>query len=100
MEKLFVYGTLMESNVQKKVIGRIIEGEKDSLIGYKKSSIQIEGEIYPIIEKSKNRNDIIFGKVLLVTNEELKELDKYETDAYRRIKVVLVSGEDSWVYTK
>jgi len=99
-EKLFVYGTLQNIEAQKKILGRVLESSGDSLAGYKKTTVNIEGEMYSILKKSRNRFDIVLGKVLEVTEEDLKKLDKYETDAYRRIEVVLSSGKESWVYVK
>ena len=100
MENLFVYGLLKQPEIQKKVIGRVIEGLEDSLKGYKKSQINLDGEIFQILINSKNPCDFVFGEVLEVSEEELKKIDKYETDAYKRRKVVLSSGKESWVYVK
>lgn len=100
MEKLFVYGVLKNPEIQKKVIGRIAEGEESSLSGYKKGLINIEGEIFPILEKTRNRFDFVFGEVIEVSNEELKKIDEYKTDNYKRIKVVLANGEYAWVYVR
>jgi len=99
-ENLFVYGTLINQEIQKEALGKTFEMVDDSLVGWKKSMVQIEGETYPILEKSKNRFDIIFGKVFEITEEDLKKIDKYETDEYRRIQVSLSSGEVAWVYVK
>jgi len=97
---LFVYGTLLKPEIQKKFFGKILEGKEDSVVGFKKSIIVIEGESYSILEKSRNRFDVVFGKVFEITDEDLKKLDEYETDAYRRVEVVLSNGEDAWVYVK
>lgn len=100
MQNLFVYGLLKKPEIQKEVIGRIIKGLDDSIKGYKKSTIEINGEIFPILIKSNSPRDFIFGKVLEVSEEELKKIDEYETDAYKRKKVILLSGKEVWVYVK
>jgi len=98
MEELFVYGTLREPEVQKDVIGRIIEGVPDSLEGYIKDKIQIEGETYPILVYDPHSEEPIDGLVLSITSEELEKIDEYETKAYQREKVTLKSGKKVWVY--
>ena len=100
MENLFVYGLLKKPEIQKKVIGRIAESSEDSLKGYKKSQINIEREIFPILINSKNPYDFVFGFVIEVSEDELKKIDKFETDVYKRKNVVLSSGKESWVYVK
>ena len=100
MENLFVYGTLKKPEIQKKVFERIAEFSEDSNKGYKISQINIEGEIFPILINSKNPRDFVVGSVIKVSEEELKKIDKYETDAYKRIQVVLSSGKEAWVYVK
>ena len=98
MINLFVYGTLRENKVQKEIIGRTVKSTKDLLNGYKKSTIKIEGEYYPILIQSSNST--IEGFVLSVDAEELKKIDEYETNAYKRKRVVLGSGKKAWVYLK
>ncbi len=100
MENLFVYGLLKKPEIQKKVIGRIAENSEDSIKGYKLSQINTEGEIFPILIKSNSPRDFVIGEVLEVTQDELKKIDKFETDAYKRIQVFLSSGKDAWVYVK
>lgn len=98
MNNLFVYGTLKNAVVQKREIGRIITGEKDILKGYKKTTVNIGDNVYPIIVHDKESE--VEGIVLSISDEELNKLDDYETSAYRRIKVKLKSGKKAWVYVK
>ena len=100
MENLFLYGVLMKKEIQKEVLGRELEMREDSLTRYKKGSVQIEREIFPRLEKTNNTYDVVFGKVVEVSEEDFKKLDEYEGEDYRKIEVVLVSGKDSWVYVK
>ncbi|RJP46787.1 MAG: gamma-glutamylcyclotransferase [Armatimonadetes bacterium] len=98
MEKLFSYGTLQEEKVQKKIIGRSVSATKDTLRKYKLSEIEIENEIFPIIQPEKN--SIVEGSILDLTQEELRKTDEYEGVDYKRIKVALESGIEAWVYVK
>ncbi len=95
-EALFVYGTLMEPRVQMGVIGRTVTGRPDRLDGYKKGQIRLGGGLFPIIEPEPGRS--VEGVVITVTPAELVRIDRYESDAYRRQKVTLASGQQAWVY--
>ena|SRR3989344_3321483 len=97
MEKLFVYGTLKKPEVQKSVFGRITKTSSDVLLNYTRSKIKIDN-VYPIIIPKKG--GYVRGLVFLVSSKELKLIDDYETNSYRRQKVFLKSGESAWVYTK
>lgn len=97
-EKLFIYGTLQDSDIQKKIFGRIIKGIENSLVDYKRSEIIIEGDSYPVIVPSVIGE--VEGKVIELTSEELELVDKYETNAYKREQVILKSGISAWVYIK
>ncbi len=99
-EKIFVYGTLQQPEVQIKVIGRVVKSTPDILLGFRKSTIEINSNIYPIIEEDSNSDEEINGLVLDIEEEDLKNLDEYETNAYRREKVTLKSGLLVWVYQK
>ena len=94
--QLFVYGTLTEPETQKKVLGKIVDGVPDVLEGYRKSTIIIHGNSYPDIVKASSFS--VDGLVIPVTTDELELIDNYETDWYNRIKVVLKSGKQVWVY--
>ncbi len=98
MENLFVYGTLREPEVQKREVGRVIKGRADILDNYEKSTVVINGNVYPIVEPKDG--SLVEGLVLKVTSGELKLLDVYETDAYRRVKVTLKSNLKAWVYQR
>ena len=97
-EKIFIYGTLADPKVQQRVWGRITDGLSDMLKGYKRSQIEIEGEVYPLIISDSNSR--VIGSVIEITERELKKADEYETDAYRREKIALESGISAWVYVK
>ncbi len=43
-------------------------------------------------------NDNIKGTVFEITEEELQLADKYEPANYKRVKAVLESGKEAWIY--
>lgn len=106
-ENLFSYGTLQLESVQLSTFHRLLEGRKDSIIGYSLSYIEIvDKEViaksgkthHPIINYSGNAEDEVAGMVFSVTKEELLQADEYEVDDYKRVVVPLKSGGSTWVY--
>jgi gamma-glutamylcyclotransferase (GGCT)/AIG2-like uncharacterized protein YtfP len=104
---LFSYGTLQNTEVQKELFGRVLQGARDNLRGYRISTIEIKDEsihskggqkTYLIAIPSDNKSDMIHGAALEITEEELLIADNYETEAYKRVQVVLESGKQAWVY--
>ena len=95
-EQLFVYGTLKEPSVQFLVFGRVTSGKLDTLTGYRKASIRLGGRVFPIIKPEAGTS--VEGMVITVSPTELKKIDRYEGQAYRRQKVTLSSGQEVWVY--
>jgi gamma-glutamylcyclotransferase (GGCT)/AIG2-like uncharacterized protein YtfP len=96
--RVFVYGTLKKPKIQKEVFGRTTIGVRDFLRGFTRSSICLGDSKYPIIIPKNNHK--VFGLIIRVTQKELKKIDRYETDAYKRKLVVLGSGVSAWVYVK
>lgn len=106
-EYLFSYGTLQKENVQIELFGRIFKGSGDTLKGYRATAIEIKDEVFLSKGEQKNqlaaviskdKNDLIQGTVFEITEEELFLADKYEPDNYKRVKVVLESGKEAWIY--
>ena len=103
---LFSYGTLQKEKVQIELFGRILQGSGDTLIGYKVSTIEIKDESFLLKGEQKYQltaviskdNDNIKGTVFEITEEELHLADKYEPVNYKRVKVVLESGKEAWIY--
>jgi len=104
---LFSYGTLKNPKTQLELFGRTFNGSPDILRGYKTSAIEIKDEAFlakgeekfqQTLIQTNNNTDYIKGTVLELTNEELLLADKYEPENYKRIKVVLESGKEAWVY--
>jgi len=53
---------------------------------------------HPIVRPTGDPADRTDGTVLTLTTTELAAADLYEVDDYRRTRVRLASGTDSWVY--
>ena len=70
--KLFVYGTLADPEIQRNVRGRVTKGVSDVLRGYSESEIEIDGKNYPLI--IPNKSGRIDGLVFEVTKDELKKI--------------------------
>lgn len=109
MPLLFSYGTLQKEQVQLETFGRLVEGEKDTLVGYKIDYIEITDpevlrksnqQYHPIIRHSGNSSDKVEGMLLSITEQELVEADNYEVDDYRRIEVTFQSGKKGFIYTE
>jgi gamma-glutamylcyclotransferase (GGCT)/AIG2-like uncharacterized protein YtfP len=106
-EYLFSYGTLQKDKVQLETFGRLLKGSKDTLPGYKLSTIVIvdedvlaksEQEIHLLAIPSEVPTDRIDGVIFEITHDELLAADGYETDAYQRVKLQFASGQEAWIY--
>ena len=106
-ELLFSYGTLQRVEVQLRLFGRRLDGQEDSLPGYTTVTIEIkdetflkngDGKFQKIASASENVNEKIEGTVFEVSAEELAHADKYEPEDYKRIRVILSSGKEAWIY--
>jgi gamma-glutamylcyclotransferase (GGCT)/AIG2-like uncharacterized protein YtfP len=107
--RLFSYGTLQLAPVQIDLFGRLLEGSKDAMPGYRHSMIEItdpdvvakSGTAYhPIVSRSENPADEVEGTVFQITEAELAAADAYEVADYKRVSVRLQSGIDAWVYVR
>ncbi len=105
---IFSYGTLRQSEVQRGIFGRVLEGEQDALPGHvtrlQKVSdphvIALSGsDEHPALVETDNAGDEVAGMALAVDEAELALADAYETPShYQRIPVRLKSGRDAFVY--
>jgi gamma-glutamylcyclotransferase (GGCT)/AIG2-like uncharacterized protein YtfP len=96
---LFVYGTLMDPDTRADVIGRSLPYmEPDSLCGFSVETVEIENTTYPALVP--NGHNIVHGAIIILHEDELKSLDEYETDVYKRQMVRLMSGKEAWVFVK
>lgn len=107
MPYLFSYGTLQKEEVQIETFGRILQGEKDVLKGYKLKMLEITDpevlrksnqKYHPILEFSGNADDEVEGVLFGVTDEEILQADEYEVDDYKRIETVFKSGKVGFIY--
>jgi gamma-glutamylcyclotransferase (GGCT)/AIG2-like uncharacterized protein YtfP len=107
MPHLFSYGTLQQENVQLSTFGRLLQGQKDELLGFEQSLVRIEdpqvvaasGKTHHPIVKFSGRNDsLVSGTVFEITDAELASADQYEVAAYKRVAAMLASGKQAWVY--
>ncbi|GAA4162190.1 gamma-glutamylcyclotransferase [Chryseobacterium ginsenosidimutans] len=107
MPNLFSYGTLQKEQVQIETFGRILQGEKDILTGYKLEMLEITDpevlrksnqKYHPILEFSGNVKDEVEGVLFEVTDEEILQADEYEVDDYKRIETVFKSGKKGFIY--
>ncbi len=92
MEKLFVYGTLQNPDIQMRLVGRTITGIPDSLRGFRSHILMHYPTALP------DADGEISGQVMEVTLDEISHFDEYETSAYLRVRVQLESGIEAWMY--
>lgn len=107
MPKLFSYGTLQLESVQLATFGRLLKGEKDSLVGYTLGEIEVTDpdvvqksgkRFHPMLIRTDNVNDTVDGVIFDITDEELAQADRYEVDDYARVIGNFVSGTTAWIY--
>jgi gamma-glutamylcyclotransferase (GGCT)/AIG2-like uncharacterized protein YtfP len=106
---LFSYGTLQLESVQRSSFGRLLNGKRDAMPGFKKSLVEIadpevlarSGErFHPIVAPTDDMDEKVDGMVFEITAAELAAADRYEVSDYKRVEVVLCSGLKAWVYVK
>ncbi|MBO9690609.1 gamma-glutamylcyclotransferase family protein [Chryseobacterium sp.] len=107
MPYLFSYGTLQKEQVQLETFGRLLEGQKDILSGYKINMLEItdpevlrkSGQKYhPVLQFSGNKDDQIEGMLFDVSETEILQADEYEVDDYKRIETIFKSGKKGFIY--
>ncbi|KTR95024.1 UDP-N-acetylmuramate--alanine ligase [Microbacterium testaceum] len=106
-ELLFSYGTLLLPEVQLDTFGRRVASDEDVLPGYRLEWTDIDDErvtalsglgAHPILRRTGDPRDRVFGRVLELSSDELDAADEYEVSLYRRTSAVLSSGREAWVY--
>ena len=93
MSSLFVYGTLMCTDIAKAVLGRTIQVEPARLKGYRRYSLA--GESYPAVAASPN--GVVEGHLWRgLSARDIQALDDFEGELYERhhITVQLGSSEE------
>lgn len=104
---LFSYDTLQLPDVQLDTFGRLVPSDDDALAGYRLEWTDRDDhrvghlpglDPHPILRRTDDPRDRVFGRVLDLTADELDAADEYEVALYRRTSVVLASGRTAWVY--
>ena len=104
MPFVFAYGTLQHSDVQQATFGRLLEGNRDELVGFELSSVPDHagglGHVAHANVTYNGRTDSrVSGIVFELTDAEVAIADRYERPAaYVRVPVTLASGKQAWVY--
>jgi hypothetical protein len=85
------------------LFNRLLSGTPDTLLHYRLAQIKISdqdgtGHHYPAAFYTGNPRDQIAGMVYQLSDDELLRADLYETQAYVRQEVQLVSGKQAWAY--
>jgi gamma-glutamylcyclotransferase (GGCT)/AIG2-like uncharacterized protein YtfP len=93
---LFVYGTLLDPSIQISIFGRVIPGIPDRLPGYSVIQKTFTSGTYPAIVK--DLKSVTVGKVLSISENEIRSADMYEGEEYTRVEKVLESGITASVY--
>jgi hypothetical protein len=96
MNNLFAYGTLLDKNVQIRIFGHEVPGHADQLADFKRVQRNFVCGSYPDIVSEKG--SFVSGMILELTDEELAQCDRYEGLEYERIIIVLISGNQTFVY--
>ena len=106
-ELLFSYGTLQLEAVQTAIFGRPLTGTRDALQGFDLVALKIEdqavvaisGKAHHTMARFTGRaSDVVSGGVFAVTPDEIRNADKYEVAAVKRVSLVLQSGARAWAY--
>jgi gamma-glutamylcyclotransferase (GGCT)/AIG2-like uncharacterized protein YtfP len=108
-ERLFSYGTLQQDEVQRATFGRLLEGARDALVGFRLEMLEITDadviaksgrRFHPVVVRSGDDGDRVEGSVFVITPAELGAADAYEVNDYERVEAELASGSRAWVYVK
>lgn len=99
MNTVFVYGTLLLPELQRRVTGRTFEADPARVVGFDRR--RVHGETYPSLVPAVDR--WVDGALLRdVDDAALARLDVYEGDAYERImvRVCVADGTsvDAWLW--
>jgi gamma-glutamylcyclotransferase (GGCT)/AIG2-like uncharacterized protein YtfP len=108
MPLLFSYGTLQQENVQLSTFGRLLQGQRDELLGFEQSLVRIDDPQVVATSGKTHHANVTFnggnesrvsGTVFEITDAELAAADQYEQlAAYKRVAAMLASAKRAWVY--
>ncbi len=95
---VFAYGEFLKDPVLKRMVGRVPTKVPAKLRGYRKFLDDILGFYNLVVEEE----GIVEGQLLLaITDDELLELDKFESTKYHRIAVTVETAagpSEAWAY--
>lgn len=95
MNKLFVYGTLLDENVRFELFNEDVRTEKVVLENY----TIIPYYLYTCIEYCQDSN--VIGKILYLTDEQLSIVDEYENVPYLYVRdIIEIDNDKVFVYLK
>ena len=94
---IFVYGTLLDDTVRGRVLGKDVKGTEDVLEDYIIDTHSVLTSYPTIIPLDKG---YVNGMYFDVNEEDIKKLDRYESQYYKKIDIKLKSGTKSLVYTE
>jgi len=94
---IFVYGTLLDDTVRGRVLGKDIKGKSDTLEDYMLDTHSVLTSYPTIVKRNK---EVVNGMYFDVNEEDIKKLDRYESEYYKKIEIKLKSGTKSLVYTE
>lgn len=96
--RLFVYGTLKQADLLRRLLGKVPPAVDASLDHY--CRYRLRGRPYPGIRH--RRHDHVDGRLLSgLSATQLRALDHYEGSEYRRTRVWVNTGRGklpAWVY--
>jgi hypothetical protein len=108
MPLLFSYGTLQQDDVQLSTFGRPLNGQRDELPGFERSSVSIDDpQVVATLGRTHHANvtfngneeSRVPGTVFEITDAELASADDFEAAfLYKRVAAMLASGRQAWVY--
>jgi gamma-glutamylcyclotransferase (GGCT)/AIG2-like uncharacterized protein YtfP len=108
MPLVFSYGTLQQENTQQATFGRLLQAQRDELLGFEQSFVRIEDpQVVATSDKTHHANVMFNGRndsrvsgiVFEITEAELAAADQYEQlSGYKRVATILASGKQAWVY--
>lgn len=89
---VFVYGTLRNPKLLKRVIGHDVPNKIEKIRGEREDI-----DTYPNIKPEKDKRHVITGHEITVDDADLKKLDKWE-ERYKRKKVRLSDHDTAYYY--
>ena len=104
----FSYGNLQQENVPLSTFGRLLQGQRDELLGFEPSLVRIKDPQvvatsckthHANVEFNGRNHRRVSGTVFEITDAELAPANQYEQRAaYKRVATVLALGKQAWVY--